>query len=240
MALEIKNLRYTYKAGTKEEKQAIRGIDLIIENGSFVVVSGSNGSGKTTLAKLLNGLLKPTQGSITADGKAVDAKTVGILFQVPENQLFEATVLDDVMFGPVNFGRTREQAREDAVKALKSVGIPESLYSRDPFRLSDGQKRLVALAGVLASGCRILVLDEIAAGLDWQAQQRVFAILKNLQKQGMTVIVISHNGEHAVRYADRYVCLKDGLVDENAVAHTPVELFASRFSDQIASLIQTS
>jgi len=236
MALEIKNLHYTYREGTK----ALKGIDLTVETGSFTVISGPNGSGKTTLAKLLNGLLKPTEGSILLDGKPVDAKSVGILFQVPENQLFEATVIEDVMFGPVNFGRTEEQAREDAKKALTSVGIGESFYNRDPFRLSDGQKRLVALAGVLATGCKTLVLDEVAAGLDWNAEQKVFNILKNLQSQGMTIIVISHNPEHAVKHADKYVYLKDGLIDKNAVPHTPVEDFASRFSAQIASLIQTS
>lgn len=234
MSIEIKNLCYSYNAGKKEEKQAIKGINLSIEDASFVVISGPNGSGKTTLAKLLNGLLKPTQGSISSDG------TVGILFQVPENQLFEATVLEDVMFGPLNFGRTKQEAREDAIKALKEVGISESLYTRDPFRLSDGQKRLVALAGVLALGCKALVLDEIAAGLDWHAEQRVFKILKNLQRNGMTIIVISHNGEHAALYADKYVYLKDGQIDENAFVHTPVQDFAMRFNAQIASLIQTS
>jgi len=229
MALVIKNLHYTYKTG----KKALNGINLTIEEGSFTVISGPNGSGKTTLAKLLVGLLKPTEGSI-------DAKNVGILFQVPENQLFETTVIEDVMFGPINFGRTKEQAREDAIKALKSVGITEAFYNRDPFRLSDGQKRLVALAGVLATGCTTLVLDEVAAGLDWNAEQRVFGILKNLQSQGMTIIVISHNPEHAVQYADKYIYLKDGLIEENAVAHTRIEDFASRFTGQIASLIQTS
>jgi len=237
MALEIKNLHFTYREGTKE---ALKGIDLTLENGSFTVISGPNGSGKTTLAKLLNGLLKPSSGSVLIDGNPVDAKSVGILFQVPENQLFEATVLEDVMFGPVNFGRTKEEAREDAVRALTSVGIGENFYNRDPFRLSDGQKRLAALAGVLATGCTTLVLDEVAAGLDWSAEQRVFSILKNLQSQGMTIVVISHNPEHAVVYADKYVCLKDGLIEENAVAQTAVEDFASRFTGQIASLIQTS
>lgn len=234
MLIEIKNLCYSYNAGKKEEKQAIKGINLSIEDASFVVISGPNGSGKTTLAKLLNGLFKPTQGSVTADG------TVGILFQVPENQLFEATVLEDVMFGPMNFGKAKQDAKEDAIKALKEVGISESLYTRDPFRLSDGQKRLVALAGVLALGCKALVLDEIAAGLDWQAEQRVFKILKKLQKAGMTIIVISHNPEHAALYADKYIYLRDGQIDKNASVHTPVQDFASRFNAQIASLIQTS
>ena len=203
MALEIKNLHFTYKGAGKE---TIRGIDLKLEDGSFTVISGPNGSGKTTFAKLLCGILKPTAGKIDADN-------VGILFQVPENQLFEATVLEDVMFGPLNFGRSKDQAHTDAVKALESVGIEEGLYSRDPFRLSDGQKRLVALAGVLACGFRTLVLDEVAAGLDWKTEQKVFAILKNLQKSGMTVIVISHDPGHA-QYADRYMYLKDGTISD--------------------------
>ena len=203
MALVIKNLHFTYKGAGKE---TIRGIDLKLEESSFTVISGPNGSGKTTLAKLMCGILKPTSGSVDTDG-------VGIFFQVPENQLFEATVLEDVMFGPTNFGRSKQQAREDAVKALESVGIAEELYSRDPFRLSDGQKRLVALAGVLACGFTTLVLDEVAAGLDWKTEQRVFEILKNLQKNGMTIIVISHDPEHAA-YADRYLHLEEGTISE--------------------------
>jgi len=203
MALELKNLHFTYKGA---EKETIRGIDLKLESGSFTVISGPNGSGKTTLSKLLCGILKPTLGSIDADG-------VGILFQVPENQLFQATVLEDVMFGPLNFGRTRDQAREDAIRALESVGIGEEFYSRDPFRLSDGQKRLVALAGVLACGFTTLVLDEVAAGLDWKTEQKVFEILKNLQKSGMTIIVISHDPGHA-QYADRYLHMKGGVLSD--------------------------
>jgi len=203
MALELKNLHFTYKGA---EKETIRGIDLKLESGSFTVISGPNGSGKTTLSKLLCGILKPTLGSIDADG-------VGILFQVPENQLFQATVLEDVMFGPMNFGRTRDQAREDAIRALESVGIGEEFYPRDPFRLSDGQKRLVALAGVLACGFTTLVLDEVAAGLDWKTEQKVFEILKNLQKSGMTIIVISHDPGHA-QYADRYLHMKGGVLSD--------------------------
>lgn len=231
MALEIRNLCYSYNRGTAEETKVLDNINLTVDNGEFAVISGPNGSGKTTLVKHLNGLLKPTSGSVLYNGKPVDVRTTGVLFQTPETQLFESTVLADVMFGPLNLGKTEKEAREIAIKMLEISGLGEKYHERDPFSLSNGEKRLAALAGVLAVSCSVLVLDEVTSGLDYESEKRVFSILKKLQRDGMTIVLVSHNPEHALLYCNRYFYIEKGHIVEGAKPVTDAELFSRRFAD---------
>jgi energy-coupling factor transport system ATP-binding protein len=221
MNLETKNLTYEYDAGTTQAVRAVDDISISIPTGQFVGIVGHTGSGKTTFVQLLDGLLKPSSGSVYLDGEDINGKkydrksmraAMGIVFQYPEYQLFETTVLKDVCFGPLNMGLSREEAEKYAKEALARLGMKEDSYEASPFELSGGQKRRVAIAGVLAMNPKILILDEPTAGLDPEGREEVLGLLKSLNESGMTIILVSHSMEDVARYVDRIIVINGGKV----------------------------
>lgn len=220
MSIRIEDLSHLYMPGTPFEKAALRNITLDIDTGICTAIAGHTGSGKTTLIQHLNGLLKPTAGSISVNG--VDAaagnlkelrRQVGMVFQYPEQQLFEETVYKEIAFGLSGNGMSRAEKEMRVREALEAVGLGEGLLDNSPFALSGGQKRRVAIAGVLAMRPEILVLDEPAAGLDPQGRRDILDIMAKLRRErGMTLILVSHNMEDIVRLADRVIILKNGSI----------------------------
>ena len=222
MPILIEKLEYTYSGGAGSSP-ALAGIDLTIGDGELVGIIGPTGSGKSTLVQHLNGLLRPDRGRVLVDGvdladrhtdlKAIRQK-VGLVFQYPEHQLFEETVLEDVAFGPRNLGIPPDIVKERAVRALLTVGLdPAEIGPRSPFALSGGQMRRVALAGVLAMEPRILILDEPTAGLDPRGRHDILGHIQRLRdERGITVILISHNMEQVARLASRLVVLNAGRI----------------------------
>lgn len=220
--IELEGVGHTYFPGTSHAVRALDGLDLVIERGECLGVIGPTGSGKSTLAQCLNGLLKPSEGRLVVDGQDITAagrgdlkglrRRVGLVFQFPEHQLFEETVLQDVAFGPRNLGLSAEEALKRARRALDAVGMGgELLAQRSPFALSGGQMRRVAIAGVLAMEPEALVLDEPAAGLDPRGREDILGRVKALhQERGLTVVVISHNMDEVARLADRLLVLAGG------------------------------
>lgn len=237
MDITIKELEHRYQMKTPFERLALYDVNASIKEGSYVAVIGHTGSGKSTLLQHLNGLLKPTKGSIAlgetvlqANKKQKDMKSlrkkVGIVFQFPEHQLFEETILKDICFGPMNFGVPQEKAEVKAKEMLKLVGLPESLLSRSPFELSGGQMRRVAIAGVLAMEPEVLVLDEPTAGLDPRGRKEIMDMFYDLhQKANLTTILVTHSMEDAAHYADQMIVMHKGTVKATG---TPRELFANR------------
>ncbi len=221
MELKCEKLTYEYDAGTSMAKRAVDEISLTIPSGQFVGIVGHTGSGKTTFVQLLDGLLKPTAGVVSLDGVDIASKgfdrrsmrsSVGIVFQYPEYQLFESTVLKDVSFGPKNQGLTDEEAAKAAAEALRKVGIEEEVFPSSPFELSGGQRRRVAIAGVIAMEPKILILDEPTAGLDPAGREEILGLLSNLWKDGMTVILVSHSMEDVARYVERILVMERGKI----------------------------
>ena len=233
MSIELKNVTYTYSPGTAYEIHALKDINLSIPDGQFIGIIGHTGSGKSTLIQHFNALIRPTSGTITYNGEDIwgekyDRRTlrseVGLVFQYPEYQLFEIDVLTDVCFGPKNQGLSKEECEKRALEALKLVGLKEKYYKSSPFELSGGQKRRVAIAGVLAMHPKVLVLDEPTAGLDPKGRDDILDQIAYLHKQSdMTVILVSHSMEDIARYADRIVVMNKGAVMYNG---TPKEVFA--------------
>lgn len=231
--IQTEGLTYRYGIGTPFEKTAVDHVDLEIEAGSFVGIIGHTGSGKSTLIQHLNGLLRPTEGKVLLDGVNIWADKskmrqmrfrVGLVFQYPEYQLFEIDVLTDVCFGPKNQGLSKEECEKRALEALKLVGLKEKYYKSSPFELSGGQKRRVAIAGVLAMRPKVLVLDEPTAGLDPKGRDDILDQIAYLHKQSdMTVILVSHSMEDIARYADRIIVMNKGSVMHNGA---PKEVFA--------------
>ena len=223
MSIVLTGVRHTYGVGTPFEKTALHHIDLEIHAGEFVGIIGHTGSGKSTLVQILNGLLQPTEGTVTVDGINIGKKdkeamtmrhTVGMVFQYPEYQLFEETIAKDIAFGPRNFG-LNEEAVEDRVKeAMEFVGLDYETYAaRSPFRLSGGQMRRVAIAGVIAIHPAYLILDEPSAGLDPAGRREIFSeILRWHREKGITVILVSHNMEDIAQMADRLIVLDGGNI----------------------------
>ena len=202
MAIEVTHLEHIYMPDTPFEKKALDDVSFSIRDGEFVGLIGHTGSGKSTLVMHLNGLLKPSSGSIVVDGlnlsdKDVDLREVrrrvGLVFQYPEYQLFEESVVKDVMFGPLNLALPEEEARVRAAEALKMVGLPESVYDKSPFELSGGQKRRAAIAGVLAMKSNTLILDEPTAGLDPHGRDEILSIMRDIHAGGTTLIMVSHS-----------------------------------------------
>ena len=233
MLIELKDVCYTYGVGTVYEVNALDHVNLSIDEGEFIGVIGHTGSGKSTLIQHLNGLIKPTSGEVLFEGKNIwdngyDLRSlrthVGLVFQYPENQLFETTVVKDVMFGPRNQGLSEEECRQRAEEALKLVGIPEELLETSPFDLSGGQKRRVAVAGVLAMNPEVLILDEPTAGLDPAGREEILTLIRRLRdRQGITIILVSHSMEDVASYAGRMIVIHQGKI---AFDGTPRQVFA--------------
>lgn len=233
MSIELKNVTYTYSPGTSYEIHALKDINLNIPDGQFIGVIGHTGSGKSTLIQHLNALIRPTSGTVSYNGEDVWAENynrralrseVGLVFQYPEHQLFESDVLSDVCFGPMNQGKSREEAEEEAKKALLQVGFKEKNFKKSPFDLSGGQKKRVAIAGVLAMNPKILILDEPTAGLDPKGRDEILDQIAYLhEKADMTVILVSHSMEDIAKYVDRIIVMNKGSVMFNDV---PKKVFA--------------
>lgn len=232
MAIKVKNVNYTYGEGTAYEIHALKNINLEIPDGQFVGLIGHTGSGKSTLVQHLNGLVRATGGRIYYNGRDIYGENfsmkdlrskVGLVFQYPEHQLFEIDVLTDVCFGPKNLGFSKEDAEEKAKEALRMVGMGEEYYKRSPFELSGGQKRRVAIAGVLAMEPQMLILDEPTAGLDPKGRDEILDQISSLQKEkGITVVLVSHSMEDVARYVDRIIVMNQGEVRFDG---TPKEVF---------------
>lgn len=220
MSLKLEDVTYTYSPGTAYEMHALEHINLEIPNGQFVGIIGHTGSGKSTLVQHLNGLIRPTLGRVLYNGEDIWKEGyplkelrshVGLVFQYPEHQLFEIDVLTDVCFGPKNQGLSEEEAKEKAKKALGLVGLDESYYSQSPFELSGGQKRRVAIAGVLAMEPEVLILDEPTAGLDPRGRDEILDQIARLHtERKMTIILVSHSMEDVARYAGRLIVMNHG------------------------------
>ena len=189
--IRFRNVTYSYSKGTPFEKKALDDVSFSVETGDFFGIYGLSGSGKSTLLRLAAGLAKPSSGQIILRENA----KVGLVFQFPENQLFGASVIEDVMFGPSNLGLAKDNAKDKAQLALNQVGISEKLFDISPFSLSGGEKRRVAIAGILAMGTDVLMLDEPLAGLDPEGQDDLCDLLQKLNKGGRTIIVVSHESE---------------------------------------------
>ena len=232
MSLIFDHVSYKYDTGKKDEPMVLDDINFQISDGDFVGIIGHTGSGKSTLAKHMNGLLLPVSGNIYYNGQDIGdgdydrvalRRKVGLVFQYPEHQLFENTVIDDVKFGPMNMGLSKVEAELRAYEAVKLMGIGEDLLDASPFMLSGGQKRRVAIAGILAMKPEMLVMDEPTAGLDPAGKEELYGIITELhEKHNMTVILISHAMEEIGRYAKRILVLNAGKVYADG---TPKEVF---------------
>ena len=232
MSIQLENVSYVYGQGTSSVTQALKNINLTINKGEFAAIIGHTGSGKSTLIQHLNGLEKPSSGRVLFDGEDIAEKKydlrslrckVGLVFQYPEHQLFEETVLKDVCFGPLNQGLSREEAERKAKEALELAGIREELYELSPFELSGGQKRRVAIAGVLAMEPDYLILDEPTAGLDPAGRDKILERVKRLHEvRHMGIILVSHSMEDVAKYAERLIVMNGG---EIMFDDTPAEIF---------------
>ena len=234
MPIDVKNVSFTYLKSTLNEHHALKDVSLFFDDHSFVGIVGETGSGKSTLIQHLNGLLIPNEGEIIIDEFKIDSskrkqknlkalrKHVGVVFQFPEYQLFEESVLKDVAFGPKNFKIKEEEAILKAKEALLSVGIKEEYFDKSPFELSGGERRRVAIAGILAIDPDILVLDEPTAGLDPYGQEVIMNLILDLYKKGKTIILVTHDMDLLLKYCQKVVVLKDGEVSYNG---TPKNLF---------------
>lgn len=221
MSIVVENLSYIYMKDTPFEKEALKNINFTINSGEFVGIIGHTGSGKSTLVQHFNGLLKPTSGKVIINGGNVSGKNlkelrkqVGIVFQYPEHQLFEETVYKDIAFGLVKQGLNSEIIKDNVISAINSVGLDETILDKSPFDLSGGQKRRVAIAGVLVMNPSILVLDEPTAGLDPKGRDEIFQIIKDLHRiRGITVILVSHSMEDVAKLVDRVIVMNKGQID---------------------------
>ena len=223
MAINFQNVSYTYQEGTPFEGRALFDVNLEITDGSYIAFIGHTGSGKSTIMQLLNGLLVPSRGTVIVDGQEIThqsknkdikmvRKHVGLVFQFPESQLFEETVLKDVAFGPQNFGVSKEEAEQLAREKLTMVGISEELFEKNPFELSGGQMRRVAIAGILAMEPKVLVLDEPTAGLDPKGRRELMSLFKKLHHSGMTIVLVTHLMDDVANFADFVYILESGKI----------------------------
>lgn len=237
MELSFENVSYIYQQNTPFSHQALTDLSFTIPQGKYVAIIGHTGSGKSTVIQHLNGLVMPSKGTVrvgdytmTAEKKPKDLKTlrsqVGVVFQYPEHQLFEETVRKDIAFGPLNFGVDETEASERVEAAAESVGLDKTLLERSPFELSGGQMRRVAIAGVLATRPRVLVLDEPAAGLDPRGQKEMMSMFSDLhESQALTTVLVTHNMTDAMLHADHLIILNDG---KKYMEGDPVTIFSER------------
>ena len=231
--IRVDNLTHTYGVGTPFQRSAVEGLSLDIRRGEFLGIIGHTGSGKSTLIQHLNGLLKPSSGTIYLDGADIWAEPkkirsvrfrVGLVFQYPEYQLFEDTVRKDIAFGPKNMGLDAREVERRVLAAIEAVGLDESVLDKSPFALSGGQKRRVAIAGVMAMEPEVLILDEPTAGLDPRGRESILQMLREYhEKRGSTVVLVSHSMEEIARNAQRIIVLSGGGV---CMEGTPAEVFA--------------
>lgn len=233
MSITVTGLSYTYMAGTPYEKVALKDINMTVEEGSFIGIIGHTGSGKSTLIQHFNGLLKPQKGRITVDGqniwekgykKSAVRQKVGLVFQYPEHQLFEEAVHKEIAFGPANMGLEQNRLEERARWAIKLVGLSYSdIKDLSPFDLSGGQRRRIAIAGVLAMKPKYLVLDEPTAGLDPRGRKEILNQIYQLHKEhGITIILVSHNMEDIARFSNRIIVMNEGRI---SFSGAPEEVF---------------
>lgn len=233
--ISVENLTHTYSVGTPFEQTAIRDINITISQGESICLLGHTGSGKSTFIQHLNALLQPTEGTVKIDGADINRdkvsrrdvkRRVGLVFQYPEYQLFEETVAEDIAFGPKNMKLPKEEIEERVHEAAGFVGVEEALFSRSPLELSGGQKRRIAIAGVIAMRPEVLILDEPTAGLDPVGSRHIMENIRDYRmKTGSTVIIVSHNMDDAARYTERLIVFDHGSVcmdgkPEEVFAHT--------------------
>jgi energy-coupling factor transport system ATP-binding protein len=222
MSIILDKVNYIYGSGTSYEMQALKDINLVLEDGQFIGIIGHTGSGKSTLIQHLNGLMKASTGSIYYNGEDINDKDfdkkklrskVGLVFQYPEHQLFEINVFEDVCFGPRNLGLTEKEVQLRSFEALRMVGFEDELFYQSPFDLSGGQKRRVAIAGILAMKPDVLVLDEPTAGLDPKGRDEILDQIKKLHETtNMSVILVSHSMEDVAKYVDRLIVMNQGQI----------------------------
>ena len=226
MPITFKEIEHIYSENTPFSYQALKGVNLNIKDKSFTAIIGQTGSGKSTLIQHINALLLPTSGEINVDEFIITAtdkpsklkplrKKAGLVFQFPEYQLFEETIEKDIIFGPMNFGVSEEEAKKIASKVLKMVGLNASYLSKSPFELSGGQKRRVAIAGILAMNPDILILDEPTAGLDPQGTNEMMSLFKKINDLGKTIILVTHDMNHVLQYCDEVVVMNHGRVEKH-------------------------
>ncbi|WP_297950855.1 energy-coupling factor transporter ATPase [uncultured Lactobacillus sp.] len=236
MSIKFEKVNYIYSPGTSMEKKGLDNVSFELTENSFVALVGHTGSGKSTLMQHFNALLKPSSGTIDIAGYHITNQTgnknlkklrkqVSLVFQFPEAQLFENTVLEDIEFGPKNFGATENEAKSKALKWLKRVGLDETIANKSPFELSGGQMRRVAIAGVMANEPAILCLDEPAAGLDPKSRKEMMKLFVDYQKAGHTVILVTHNMDDAAEYASDVLVMEHGKLIKHDV---PKRIFADR------------
>ena len=241
MSVKFNKVFFTYSPKSPFEYEALRDINLDLESGKFIALVGKTGSGKSTLVQHINSLIHPTSGTIDIDGfinssvkkeRTKDIKGlrkhVGLVFQFPEYQLFEESVEKDVAFGPKNVGMKEEEAIEKAHQALAKVGLGKSFYDRSPFELSGGEKRKVAIAGILAMEPKILVVDEPTAGLDPAAAKDTMSLFKKINEEGTTVILVTHDMDLVASYCDEVVVMENGKVEAQC---SPSKLFGRDLSE---------
>ena len=236
MSIKFENVFHIYAKKTPFETLGLNDINLTIDGYSFVALVGHTGSGKSTLIQHMNGLLLPDKGRILVNDYEIlpqkkknkkikqIRQEIGVVFQFPEYQLFEDTVLKDVAFGPRNFGVDQKEAQERAKKAILAVGLNETYFERSPFELSGGEKRRVAIAGIIALQPNVLILDEPTAGLDPQGTKNMMHLFKMIMKQGTTIIMVTHDMDLVLEYADHVIVMKDGKIIKETSPH---ELFQS-------------
>ena len=226
MSITFKEVEHIYSENTPFAYHALKGVNLKITDQSFTAIIGQTGSGKSTLIQHINALLLPTSGSINIDEYLITAtdkpsklkplrKKAGLVFQFPEYQLFEETIEKDIIFGPMNFGVSEEEAKKIAHNVLKTVGLDESYLNKSPFDLSGGQKRRVAIAGILAMNPDILILDEPTAGLDPQGNNEIMSLFKRINESGKTIILVTHDMNHVLQYCDEVVVMNHGKVEKH-------------------------
>ena len=233
MGISLENVSYTYQSGTPFERRALFDMTVTIKDGSYTAFIGHTGSGKSTIMQLLNGLYLPTSGQVKVDDTIINSqsknkeikpirKKVGLVFQFPESQLFAETVLEDIAFGPQNFGVSKEEAEQRALESLRLVGLSDELRDQNPFDLSGGQMRRVAIAGILAMQPDILGLDEPTAGLDPQGRKELMSLFKQLHLSGITIVLVTHLMDDVADYATAVNVMEKGRL---VLSGTPKDVF---------------